>query len=86
MQLLTEMSPIGAKVFTRDAVLELSERAAELAPSSFNAERYTVDVIFSSGAGRRAQRLTGPVSRSLGDDQRRRRSVGIHRSAGARRP
>jgi hypothetical protein len=36
--------------FTRDAVLELSERAAELAPSSFNAERYTVDVIFSSGA------------------------------------
>jgi hypothetical protein len=42
MQLSTE--------FTRDAVLELSERAAELAPASFNAERYTVDVIFSSGA------------------------------------
>ena len=35
---------------TRDAVLELSERAAELAPSSFNPATYTVDVIFSSGA------------------------------------
>ena len=45
--------------FTRDAVLELSERAAELAPSSFNAERYTVDVIFSSGAAVERSDLQG---------------------------
>ncbi len=47
------------QVFTRDAVLELSERAAELAPSSFNAERYTVDVIFSSGAAVERSDLQG---------------------------
>ena len=39
-----------ADLITRDAVLELTERAAELAPSSFNPATYTVDVIFSSGA------------------------------------
>ena len=59
MQLLTEMLPIGDKVFTRDAVLELSERAAELAPSSFNPATYTVDVIFSSGAAVERSDLQG---------------------------
>ena len=49
----------GTQFFTRDAVLELSERAAELAPSSFNAERYTVDVIFSSGAAVERSDLQG---------------------------
>ncbi len=72
MQLLTEIRqfdgfenaqfvqcPNLGQVFTRDAVLELSERAAELAPSSFNAERYTVDVIFSSGAAVERSDLQG---------------------------
>jgi hypothetical protein len=45
--------------FTRDAVLDLVERAAELAPSSFNAERYTVDCVFSSGAAVERSDLQG---------------------------
>ena len=65
MQLLTEIVHDAESIrhsdqfFTRDAVLELSERAAELAPSSFNAERYTVDVIFSSGAAVERSDLQG---------------------------
>ena len=60
MQLSTEInSGPNPEFFTRDAVLELSERAAELAPASFNAERYTVDVIFSSGAAVERSDLQG---------------------------
>ena len=36
--------------FTREAALDLVERAAEHAPASFNAESYTVDCVFSTGA------------------------------------
>ena len=46
-------------MLTRDAVLDLVERGAELAPASFNAERYTVDVIFSSGAAVERSDLQG---------------------------
>ncbi|MGA7237323.1 MAG: hypothetical protein WBY44_16680, partial [Bryobacteraceae bacterium] len=64
MQLSTEIRQIGVfpnlgNLFTRDAVLELSERAAELAPSSFNPATYTVDVIFSSGAAVERSDLQG---------------------------
>jgi hypothetical protein len=37
-------------LFLRDAALALTERAAELAPASFNAENFTVDVVFSAGS------------------------------------
>ena len=74
-------SPIG-ELSPRDAVLELSERAAGLAPSSFNAERYTVDVIFSSGAAVERSDLQGALPRSAGDDQR---GCGSQRIIGGRR-
>jgi hypothetical protein len=45
--------------FTRDAVLDLVERSAELAPSTFSAENFTVDVIFSSGAAVERSDLQG---------------------------
>jgi hypothetical protein len=49
---------LSSELFLRDAVLELSERAAELAPQSFNSDAYTCEVVFSSGAGvERSDRL-----------------------------
>ncbi len=59
MLLLTEVGTIVPKFFTRDAVLELSERAAELAPSSFNPATYTVDCVFSSGSAVERNDLQG---------------------------
>ena len=49
---------LSSELFVRDAVLELSERAAELAPQSFNSDAFTCEVVFSSGAGvERSDRL-----------------------------
>ena len=67
MQLSTEMPKSWAfaqstnfvDLLTRDAVLELSERAAELAPSSFNPATYTVDCVFSSGSAVERNDLQG---------------------------